>query len=630
VVLLSATPAKNSPLEFYNLYRFVDPQCWLRLGIRDPEQFVDRYCRLEMRSVLNVQMAVEQRSACVGFQNLHEHRDVIFRYGEYKTAEQVGLKLPEPRVEIVHVDMDRAQERKYEDYVQQIQDALSGEAQDRGRILGLLARLALVAIHAELDVTKSPQIADPHSPKLDECAKRIVETRNCGHIVFVDNIAIHHWMRRVLVEAGVPIERIAIMNADSASSAERQKIASDFNGDPDAGIVPKYDVVIANAVAYEGIDLQTRTCAIHHLDLPWEPATLQQRNGRGVRQGNRLAQIAIYYYFANRSQDGIRFGLIQGKRGWMAALIESQARDTNNPGAQLELGPEEVLVLISRDPAATQRRPAEVRAKAEAAARAKVAEEAVRLLRSANTRFRQAEMKADPVEAARLRLEAEERIDDLQRVDPVAWPFAKLAYQARDHDLSWIGQAPVWSGLRLALEVPGSGRRYIEIGETERASMLVLGRQAGMGQWGTLPKDLRIEPAAYDPADWPADDDERTQAYLQRAWLTRKELRLAGEAWLDRWWPTIEPRLRQNLQQAFYDRPELTPTANGQLYLDRSGRFSAPLLLWTTSAWKRFVELGRAGIEARRFTWAELDTAAQGWWGRRFPRGISAEATDHA
>ncbi len=127
------------------------------------------------------------------------------------------------------------------------------------------------------------------------------------------------------------------------------------DGHPDEGEAPKFDVVVANAIAYEGIDLQTRTCAIHHLDLPWEPATLQQRNGRGVRQGNTLANIEINYYFARRSQDGLRFNLIQGKLGWMTELIRSQARDTNNPGAQMELGPEDVLLLISRDPDKTAR-----------------------------------------------------------------------------------------------------------------------------------------------------------------------------------------------------------------------------------------------------------------------------------
>jgi hypothetical protein len=110
--------------------------------------------------------------------------------------------------------------------------------------------------------------------------------------------------------------------------ADRIRIAREFNGlssEPpapgtcarpsDTTTTPKYDVVIANSVAYEGIDLQVRTCTIHHLDLPWTPADLEQRNGRGVRQGNTLGTVNIFYYFADGSTDGYRFSLIDGKAG---------------------------------------------------------------------------------------------------------------------------------------------------------------------------------------------------------------------------------------------------------------------------------------------------------------------------
>jgi superfamily II DNA or RNA helicase len=347
VVLLSATPAKNSPLEFYNLVQYVDHEAWSRMGIRDPEQFIDRYLRIELKPVVDTKMEVVERSAVTGFQNLHELREVIFRYGEFKTAEDVGLKLPEPKVHVVEVDMNDAQDAKYAQYVGQIEEALqSTRGSDKARILGLLARLALVAVHPHLDEghdwkTAATAGVEPASPKLEAMTRRVLANRTCGHIVFVDNVAAHRWVVQTLVKAGIPEARIAVLNAETApAAADRQRIAQQFNGAPEEGAAPSYDVVVANAIAYEGIDLQTRTCAIHHLDLPWEPATLQQRNGRGVRQGNTLATIEIFYYFAKRSQDGLRFNLIQGKLGWMTELLKSQARDTNNPGAQMELGPE--------------------------------------------------------------------------------------------------------------------------------------------------------------------------------------------------------------------------------------------------------------------------------------------------
>ena len=251
VVLLSATPAKNSPLEFYNLIQYVDPEAWRRMGIRDPEQFIDRYLRIEIKPVVTPTMEVEERGAVVGFQNLHELRDTILRYGEFKTAEDVGLKLPEPKVEMVEVDMDAGQDAKYDRYVREIEAALkSDDPSQKAKILGLLARMALVAVHAQLDEgygwKNADQVSDPSSPKFEALAERVLANRTCGHIVFVDNVAAHRWVKMTLVNAGIAADRIGVMNAEVApNAADRQRIAKEFNGEPESETKPKFDVVIA-------------------------------------------------------------------------------------------------------------------------------------------------------------------------------------------------------------------------------------------------------------------------------------------------------------------------------------------------------------------------------------------------
>ncbi|MCA9712638.1 MAG: hypothetical protein KDK70_42815, partial [Myxococcales bacterium] len=357
IVLLSATPAKNSPLEFYNLIQFIDHDAWTRMGITDPEQFIDRYLAVELRTVLNTAMQPVDRGAVVGFTNLHELRDLLFRYAEFRTADEVGLELPEPKVERVEVDMNRRQEALYERYTQEIEDALnSDDARDKSAILGLLARMSIVAIHDRLEgmdwrKAKAAKGIPATSPKFAACARRVLANRHCGHIIFVDNTAAHWWMRQVLIDEGIPAERIAVLNAEVAKTpADRQAIAEAFNGNPDEDLAPAYDVVIANQVAYEGVDLQTETCQIHHVDLPYEPATLQQRAGRAVRQGNQRSELPIKFYIAARSLDGFRFNLIQGKLGWMEALIAGTARATNNPAAQELISIEDLLIELSRNP----------------------------------------------------------------------------------------------------------------------------------------------------------------------------------------------------------------------------------------------------------------------------------------
>ena len=342
VVLLTATPAKNSPLEFYNLIQFIDPTAFTKAGIRDPEQFIDRFLKIEYREVLDASFEVTQKSAVTGFKNLDDLRTIIFTYGEFRTAAEVGLKLPRPIVETITIRMDDEQEAKYDEYVGQIEEILANPNPEGGQsyaILGLLARLSLIALHASLEdgytyktaleggvatkrVYRDGEMVEVQrhlprptfeSPKLTECAKRVAASPHCGHIIFCEPTAVHQWMREVLVSHGVPRERIAILNAEETKPADRIRIAREFNGlssEPpapgtcarpsDTTTAPKYDVVIANSVAYEGVDLQVRTCTIHHLDLPWTPADLEQRNGRAVRQGNTLGTVHIYYHQRRR------------------------------------------------------------------------------------------------------------------------------------------------------------------------------------------------------------------------------------------------------------------------------------------------------------------------------------------
>ncbi len=332
VVLLSATPAKNSPLEFYNILQYVDHEAFSSVGINDPEDFVDRYLKIEGRDVLDSNFDIVRKSAVVGFRRLDELRAILDRYAEFRTAEEVGIKLPKPRVQRVDVRMDEAQEEKYDELVQKMTDRLKaileGKGADQAAVLGDMVRMSLIALHSQLDEgydwktaleggrakrkvaasavarwaergwdvvsvsddkKKATMLCDLpkpgyDSPKFQAVAERIAAQPGCGHIVFCEPVACHAWLREVLVRHGIPRERIAVMNAAATDTNARIRLADGFNGDPEAGKEAIYDVVIANSVAYEGVDLQVRTCAIHHLDLPWTPADLEQRNGRARRR----------------------------------------------------------------------------------------------------------------------------------------------------------------------------------------------------------------------------------------------------------------------------------------------------------------------------------------------------------
>ena len=90
VFLLSATPAKNSPIEYFSLLSLVDGEAWTKLGITDSGIFVTRYLKIERKRVLDTDLTQTTREVVVGFVNIPELRDAINRLSEFRTAEAVS------------------------------------------------------------------------------------------------------------------------------------------------------------------------------------------------------------------------------------------------------------------------------------------------------------------------------------------------------------------------------------------------------------------------------------------------------------------------------------------------------------------------------------------------------------
>ncbi|MBZ5709660.1 DEAD/DEAH box helicase [Nannocystis pusilla] len=688
IVLISATPAKNSPLELYNLIQYVDPRAFISAGIYDPEQFIDRFLRIEKIPIQNSAFRPVVKPACVGFKNLEDLRTLILTYTEFRTAKEVGIDLPETLIERIPVTMNEAQEAKYKRYLSEMEEALKHANFGSTSALGLLSRLSLVAIHPALDegydyrsaleggvteleipseekekwtekgwsVVSEGEEEDAilvrrtlgrplyESPKITRCAEIIAASAHCGHIIFCEPTASHQWIREILVQHGIPRDRIAVMNAEVTSGQDRIRIAREFNGlsaEVVAGgkpekVAPKFDVVIANSVASEGIDLQVRTCSIHHIDLPWTPADLEQRNGRAIRQGNVLGTVTIYYYLAERSSDSYRFEIIHGKAQWLGEILASAVRDTNNPAAQQRLSKDEILLMISRNPEATRLALEEKARRESDAQRTEAAFAAARRLRQANARFREARATGDPELAARLRQEGEKRLSTLSHEEPSVWPWTQWMYAVRDTELlvPEDGSAPVYEGLRVIMppkgRVPGVAWEFGAIVQTSEGPRIGR-RDAGGATWTLVDVD-ELEPPIrpeHLPGDgaWPPDDEALTAKALDlhlartfRGGATYASLSWEGasEAWIDRWWPRVGSVIAEGLSKN--RTRDLYPTIVGDSLTLRSGPdlAGAELLPPTRAGWVRFLELAKASGHSFR----ALRITGQQWWRRSIPQDL--------
>lgn len=345
VFMLTATPTKNSPLEIYSMLSHVAPEAFENIGIRNSEEFLDRFCTFVEDKVLSTSGGIEDAIVTAGFKNLGELRGIMRRYIDRKTAADVGLVMPSRDDRMHMVDMSPAQETVYEGLRQEMIDqAKEKDSEGDSHVFSIMSRMGKAAL--DLELLDPVAHAGEVSPKYTAMAKEIVDgVIDGGQVVFSEAVDSHEKIAAALVAAGIPRDQIAIMNATTASSsAKRQNISDAFN----AG---KTKVVIGNKIMEEGVNLQKATTDIHHADLPWDPATMQQRNGRGLRQGNINESVRIHTYLSKGSFDGYRYQSMMAKKDWQDMLWNG-GDTVDNLGRAGKFDRADLMIMMSADPEA--------------------------------------------------------------------------------------------------------------------------------------------------------------------------------------------------------------------------------------------------------------------------------------
>ena len=124
----------------------------------------------------------------------------------------------------------------------------------------------------------------------------------------------YRWIRQQLIIRGVPAGQIAFMQ-DYKRSAEKQRLFADFR----AGRVR---VLIGSSETMgTGVNVQQRLKALHHLDVPWLPSQIEQREGRIERQGNQHEEIEIFAYATLGSMDATMWQNNERKARFIEAAL---------------------------------------------------------------------------------------------------------------------------------------------------------------------------------------------------------------------------------------------------------------------------------------------------------------------
>ncbi len=139
----------------------------------------------------------------------------------------------------------------------------------------------------------------------------------------------YRWIRDCLVARGVPASQIAFMQ-DYKKSSAKQRLFNAVNGG-------QVRILIGSSETMgTGVNAQRRLKALHHLDVPWLPSQIEQREGRIERQGNECDEIEIYAYATKRSVDATGWQILERKARFIDAAMagDRSVRRIEDAGSQ--------------------------------------------------------------------------------------------------------------------------------------------------------------------------------------------------------------------------------------------------------------------------------------------------------
>lgn len=338
VTFLSGTPISNSLTEMYLIFKYLRPNEMQRQSIENFDGWAAVFAKKTTDfefSVTNEIIAKER------FRHFIKVPELALFYNEitdYKTAKHIRLDKPSLNEELVNIEPTEDQKQFIKNlmaFAKTGDGTLIGRGklskeEDKGKML--IATNYAKKMAADMRLINPYKYDDHPGNKVSVCAKKVSGIYYAGmehratQIVFCDigtpkpgEFNIYDALKQKLVsEYKVPAQQITYIH--DWTDQKKPELFKKMN----AGHIRI--LLGSTEKAGTGLNVQQRVVAMHHLDIPWKPSELEQRNGRGARQGNIIAkeyynnEVKNYIYAVEQSLDNYKFNLLKNKQTFISQM----------------------------------------------------------------------------------------------------------------------------------------------------------------------------------------------------------------------------------------------------------------------------------------------------------------------
>ena len=330
IIFATGTPISNTMVELYTMQRYLQYSTLEEKGL----SHFDAWASTFGETVTAIELAPEgtgyrTKTRFARFYNLPELMSMFRQVADIQTADMLDLPVP--------IANYHTQALKPSEFQKQMVDELAKRAERvRAGMVNSSEDNMLVITNDGRKLALDQRLINPMLPssetgKVVACAQNVFDIwqrtseQRSTQMIFIDlstprtdTFNVYDAIRTELLRRGIPSEEIAYIH-NAKTEAQKQELF----GKVRSGQIRV--LLGSTAKMGAGTNVQNKLLALHHLDCPWRPADLQQREGRIIRQGNENPAVDIYTYVTENTFDSYLYQLVESKQRFIGQIMTSKS-----------------------------------------------------------------------------------------------------------------------------------------------------------------------------------------------------------------------------------------------------------------------------------------------------------------
>lgn len=333
VIFATGTPISNSMGEMFTMQRYLEPDILEQMNINSFDQWASTFGEITSSLELAPEGTNYQiKNRFAKFHNLPELMTSFSLVADIQTEDMLDLPVPtikNGKATIVVTEATQAQEELMDSFSIRAEEIRKGNVDPRkDNMLKVTNEAKLMALDMRL-IDDSYTSED--STKVQVCCENVFDiyqqtsSQQSTQMIFCDSgtpkkdkFNVYDEIKRQLIEKGVLGHEIAFIH--DAKNAKQRDVMFEKMRNGQIRIL-----LGSTGKVGTGTNVQTKLIAAHHLDCPWRPSDLTQRDGRIVRQGNENKEVEIYRYITKSTFDSYLWQIQEQKLRYITQVMNNKS-----------------------------------------------------------------------------------------------------------------------------------------------------------------------------------------------------------------------------------------------------------------------------------------------------------------